>query len=252
MNGGGNGDSPLEADVMESRQLPTGHNHYRAYVGPPKQYDILGATQFSLLTSLGLQEEHTLMDVGCGSLRAGRFFIQYLLPDRYFGIEPNEYLWRSAIDKEIGRDILSIKRPKFSSRQDFRFDDSTSKYDFILAQSIFSHAGSDMFQVGLKTLASQLKHNGQFLFTIIDEDAESYSTSIAAESVHGWIYPGCTRYARQTVLRFCQAAGLKVEIIGWRHPRQTWYRAVLPGTPLLGAMAQSLGGGRVFFNPRYE
>lgn len=54
---------------------------YRGYVGPEAQYDLMGATQFRLLCTLGLREHHTLLDFGCGSLRAGRLFIPYLLPN---------------------------------------------------------------------------------------------------------------------------------------------------------------------------
>ena len=49
-----------------------GSNHYRAFVGPPQKYDIIAASQFNLLTSLGLREYHYLLDIGWGSLK---FFI---------------------------------------------------------------------------------------------------------------------------------------------------------------------------------
>ena len=62
---------------------------YRTYVGPSEQYDFMGATQFRLLTTLGLREHHSVLDFGCGSLRAGRLLIPYLLPGRYYGLEPN-------------------------------------------------------------------------------------------------------------------------------------------------------------------
>jgi len=51
--------------------LETGSKHYRAFVGPPDKYDLVSAMQFNLLTSLGLRECHHLLDIGCGSLRAG-------------------------------------------------------------------------------------------------------------------------------------------------------------------------------------
>jgi len=58
-------------------------------VGPDADYDLLRALQFRLLCALGLREHHSVLDVGCGSLRAGRLPITYLAPGRYFGIEPN-------------------------------------------------------------------------------------------------------------------------------------------------------------------
>src|SRR5437879_7690102 len=75
--------------------LKPGDPHYRAYVGPPEDYDLIAAMTFNLLTTLGLRQHHSLLDVGCGSLRIGRLLIPYLNRGKYFGIEPNEWLVRS-------------------------------------------------------------------------------------------------------------------------------------------------------------
>ena len=61
---------------------------YRSYVGPTHQYDLIGAAQFALLYALGLREHHRLLDIGCGSLRAGRMLISYLAPGGYTGVDP--------------------------------------------------------------------------------------------------------------------------------------------------------------------
>lgn len=47
---------------------------YKSYVGPPEFYDVAAAMQFSLLIFLGLREYHSLLDIGCGSLRGGEAF----------------------------------------------------------------------------------------------------------------------------------------------------------------------------------
>ncbi|MGR3623740.1 hypothetical protein [Pseudophaeobacter sp.] len=74
----------LAAEAAAS--LHAGAEHYRAYVGPSRQYDFMGATQFCLLITLGLREDHKLLDLGCGPLRAGRFLMMYLAPGHYCGI----------------------------------------------------------------------------------------------------------------------------------------------------------------------
>src|SRR5439155_1611617 len=51
--------------------LKAGDPHYRAYVGPPEDYDLIAAMTFNLLTTLGLRQHHSLLDFGCGSLRIG-------------------------------------------------------------------------------------------------------------------------------------------------------------------------------------
>ena len=92
-----------EEDNRLGKSLAPGSRHYRAYVGPPTDYDLVGAMQFNLLTNLGLREEHYLLDIGCGSLRAGKLLIPYLVPGRYFGIEPERWLIEEGIDNELGQ-----------------------------------------------------------------------------------------------------------------------------------------------------
>src|SRR5438132_4114131 len=84
--------------------LAPGDNHYRAYVGPPQDYDLIAAMTFNLLTSVGLRAHHTLIDVGCGSLRVGRLFIPYLDSGNYIGVEPNRWLVEEALKHELGQD----------------------------------------------------------------------------------------------------------------------------------------------------
>src|SRR6266480_2601057 len=120
--------------------LKPGDAHYRAYVGPPEDYDLVAAMAFNLLTTLGLRQYHSLLDVGCGSLRIGRLLIPYLNQGKYFGVEPNEWLVEQGIKLELGKGLVQIKRPTFF------FSDSPEtiaaakvSFDFAVAQSIFSH-----------------------------------------------------------------------------------------------------------------
>ena len=55
---------------------------HRRYVGG--LWDEMGRMQFEFLTSRGLQSYHTLIDVACGSLRAGVHLIPYL--ERHEGV----------------------------------------------------------------------------------------------------------------------------------------------------------------------
>src|SRR5204862_2720595 len=114
-----------------------GANHYRAFVGAPQTYDVFAHMQFSLMTLLGLREHHTLLDIGCGSLRSGKLFVTYLLADRYFGIEPERWLVEEGIDRELGQELRARKRPRFAHASDFPCESFGEKFDFMLAQSIF-------------------------------------------------------------------------------------------------------------------
>lgn len=93
--------------------LKPGDPQYRAYVGPPEDYDLVAAMAFNLLTTLGLRQHHSLLDIGCGSLRIGRLLIPYLNRGKYFGVEPNEWLVDEGIRRELGETSVQIKRPTF-------------------------------------------------------------------------------------------------------------------------------------------
>jgi len=202
-------------ESVDISKLRAGDNHYMAYVGPPTRYDLIGATQFRLLCTLGLRANHYLLDFGCGSLRAGRLFIGYLDEGRYFGIEPNKWLIEDAIDNQTGKDLIFLKKPQFDYNSDFATDVFSQQFDFIIAQSIFSHAGSDLISIALRNFRESLKPNGLIAATFMEGDSDFDG--------NGWVYPGAVNYRLSTIKRFAEEAGLFFIRIPWYHPRQTWY-----------------------------
>jgi len=246
--------SNLEEDILVSKSLSAGGKHHRAYVGPPDQYDFMGATQFRLLTALGLTEEHRLLDIGCGSLRAGRLLIQYLMPDRYVGVDPNGWLWRDAIKSEIGEDIIAIKRPLLIESGDFALSQIGSQtVDYAVAQSIYSHAGASMMAVSISAIARILKPSGQFLFTIITPENPNSERMMSGVDHEGWLYPGCLVYSESEVFNAIAKTGMICQRLAWYHPRQTWFRAIYdPKLQISQEMASQLGTGRPLFDERFQ
>jgi len=202
--------------------LKPGDPQYRAYVGPPEDYDLVAAMAFNLLTTLGLRQHHSLLDIGCGSLRIGRLLIPYLNRAKYFGVEPNEWLVDEGIRRELGETLVQIKRPTFF------FSDSPDTisqakifFDFALAQSIFSHCGLDLIQAWLSAISGSLARDGALVATFLIGDDDSART--------GWIYPECVNYRPATLERAAAEVNLRFEILDWKHPRQTWALFAAPG-----------------------
>lgn len=215
---------------MDVAHLNAGDRHYKAYVGPPLQYDFMGATQFRLLCALGLRSRHRVLDLGCGSLRAGRLLIPYLDAGCYFGIEPNAWLIDEAIGQELGNDLIAIKKPRFDRNADFRTDVFGETFDFIVAQSIFSHAGADLISTALGNARRSLRPDGLMAATFIEENQDFAG--------RGWIYPECVAYRPNTILSFAANAALAAVRLPWYHPRQAWYLlahrpARLPGPSMM-------------------
>jgi SAM-dependent methyltransferase len=195
--------------------LKPGDAHYRAYVGPPEDYDLIAAMTFNLLTTLGLRQHHSLLDVGCGSLRIGRLLIPYLNRGKYFGVEPNEWLVEEGIKRELGEALLEIKRPTFFfSDSPESISQAKISFDFALAQSIFSHCGLDLIKNWLCAISRSIAEDGALVATFLsgEEDAP----------IKGWVYPECVIYRPTTIRQAAAEAGLRFEVLDWKHPRQTW------------------------------
>jgi SAM-dependent methyltransferase len=196
--------------------------YYQAYVGGG--YDLFGAMQLSLLHSLGLRANHRLLDIGCGSLRAGRFFILYLNPGGYTGLEPNKWLIDEAIEKEIGRDVLDIKKPTFVHNDQFDVS-GLGSFDFVLANSIASHTGPTMTKVLLEAVRDALSPSGMAAVSFVHTDGPD-------NTVEGWFYPeNCSdgkipTYKKRTIQGWLRDSGLKGIAIDWYHPTQTWWLIV--------------------------
>jgi SAM-dependent methyltransferase len=215
--------------VHEERPDPStlrpGDPHYTAYVGPPGQYDFMGATQFSLLFALGLRARHRVLDFGCGSLRAGRLLLPYLDPGNYFAVEPNRWLIEEAICNEIGEDLIRLKRPTFDHNDRFEADRFGVEFDFIVAQSIFSHAGSDAIMRSLRSFKRALRPDGLIAATFLEGHSDHQGDA-------HWVYPGLAFYTRRTIRRLASEADLASIRIPWFHPSQTWYLLAADGERL--------------------
>lgn len=194
--------------------FPPGGDHYRAFVGPPSDYDLVAAMSFNLLTCVGLRQAHSVLDIGCGSLRVGRLLIPYLNVGNYTGVEPNEWLIEDGIRREIGADLITIKQPHFEIADSLTGLSKDTEFDFALAQSIFSHCGPDLLAKWLRDISMHLKVTGAMVGTFLTDQVDC--------AVAGWTYPACVSYRRETIAKLAEGVGMRFILLDWRHPRQTW------------------------------
>jgi SAM-dependent methyltransferase len=195
---------------------------YRGFVGPSDRYDLSAASQFNLLTFLGLREQHELLDIGCGSLRGGKLFIPYLRPGHYCGIEPEPWLVREGIEQELGDDLIAIKRPSFLHDSDFTLTHFGRQFDFLLAQSIFSHTTQAQMRRCLSQAKEVLKPEGVFAATYFQGE-EDYTGE-------EWVYPGAVYFRFETLLRMAGEVGLACCRLPWDHTDgQSWVAFTHPG-----------------------
>jgi len=179
------------------------HNEWRARVGRIRDFDIVGAHQFNVLTGLGgLREHHILVDVGCGCLRAGKLLIPYLDLAHYLGLEPNGELITAGVMHEVGPGLISKKGVRFTQRDDFDFYEEWPHVepDFVLADGVIDSTNIEAFVDALDRGLSL--DRGEAWITIDLEDLEG------------------------TVLREV-ASDYKVTALKPQHPeKRSWFRLV--------------------------
>lgn len=211
---------------LEDRESPgvgpnPGDARYRACVSPPDDDDLIAAMTFNLLTTLGLRKHHSLLDVGCGSLQIGRLLIPYLNRGKYFGVETNEWLVEEGIKRELGEGLLQNKHPTFFfSESPEAIAQAKVSFDFAVAQSIFSHCGLDLIKNWLFAISRSLAEHGALVATFLPGKEDSPR--------EGWVYPECVSYRPLTLRCLAAEAGLRCELLDWKHPRQTWLLFAAP------------------------
>ena len=98
----------------------------------------IGQMQFDYLLGHGLKPDQRMLEIGCGNLRAGRLFIDYLDSGNYYGIDISPDILLAAQDTivEFG---LQRKLPHLSVVRDMGLAFlPDGQFDVIHAHSVFS------------------------------------------------------------------------------------------------------------------
>lgn len=205
-----------ELSPEESNRLGAGDDHYRAYVGPPKRYGTLTLLQMSLLAALGVEETDKVLDFGCGSLRLGRSLIPFLHSGNYFGIDPNGWLMDEGFSNETGDALRTVKSPVFSEDDAFDCSVFETPFDFIMAQSIITHAGADNTKALIEGAARALKNDGIMVLSYLKGEE---GIDLPMEP---WTYPFNVPYPESWLKSVCADNGLVWRQLDWHHPGATW------------------------------
>ena len=163
-------------------------------------WDDVGPTQFAYLKKEGLLPSHHLLDVACGSFRSGRFFIEYLDPGHYCGIDQSEYAIRMGIRHVLRPMHLTIKHPRLyraalstESLRPVQLFGGT-RFDFIWAHALYDHIDHDTIQQSLRDFADVLVPGGRLFATIfLNSHGEDFQEPIRWAR-NGDVEKGVTTY----------------------------------------------------------
>ncbi len=211
-------------------------------------WEEIGNLQLDFLLSRGLKPHHTLLDIGCGSLRFGVRAVEYLEPGGYWGTDLNESLMTAGYEREIVPAGLADKLPRRQLVVDGEFELTgvPREIDFVIATSVFTHLPLNHLRLCLFNLAAHVTTDCRFFFTIFVPASEAL-VARACEQSPGIVTHGhCDPYhcLATDVVWLARPLPWRIEFIGdWGHPRnQKMVCARLVQTRRLGHLARSLLG----------
>jgi SAM-dependent methyltransferase len=196
--------------------------HHRELVGG--LWDEIGRLQFDFLRANGLSASSTLLDIGCGCLRAGVHFVDFLDAGHYFGTDISQPLLDAGYEVELRRRGLCQKLPRQNLVCDGEFDFSglPLSFDFVIAQSLFTHLPASCVRQCFARLGPKMKPGGRLFatFFIVPEDHPAGAAFTHPHGVTSAADRDPYHYRFAQIRQLCGGLPWVAELIGdWQHPR---------------------------------
>ncbi|CUR57063.1 putative SAM-dependent methyltransferases [metagenome] len=200
-------------EMTEGRVKRSAH---RGFVGG--QWEEMGQLQLDFLISQGLAPNHRFLDVGCGSLRAGRLLVDHLEPGHYYGTDINHDLIATGYDVEL-TDGQRSRLPVSNLRVTDRFDnDFGVPFDMAIAQSVFTHVPLNMMRLCLYRVSKVMKPGGRFYTTFFERG--DVPVDYVSSNGHQFTERNAFWYYRNDLRWVARRSPWSFRYIGdWGHPR---------------------------------
>lgn len=190
---------------------------HRTFVGG--LWEEMGQKQLDFLVEQGLTPDQRLLDVGCGSFRAGRLLVDYLDPGNYYGIDINHSLIERGYLNELTEEQRD-RLPTTNLRVTDRFDaDFGEPFDMAIAQSVFTHMSLNNCRLALHRIGKSMKPGSKFFVTFFEGAGHQ---PIDAVLQHGTRFTERNSYwyYRQDLRWITRRTPWSFRYIGdWGHPR---------------------------------
>ena len=192
---------------------------HRNFVGG--LWDEIGKLQFDFLIKQGLKASDNLLDVGCGCLRGGIHFIDYLEKNNYCGLDINKSLIEAGKFEIDGAGLMQ-KEPLLIVDDNFNVEKFQKKFKFAISVSLFTHLPINMIVSCLNKVRENLAINGKYYSTFFESPYSAYLDQIIQQP--GDVKTNYTadpfHYSREEITLMARLSALEVDIIGdWGHPR---------------------------------
>jgi SAM-dependent methyltransferase len=148
----------MRSDTARSAEAAVGSKNHERWLA-------LGQLQFDYLVTHGLKPDDMMLEIGCGNLRAGWRFIEYLEPGHYHGIDISPDILLDAQRTLTGHD-LQDKLPHLALVDDLTLAFLPDHHFTVVhAHSVFSHSPLHVIEQCLEHVGRILHPDGHFDFT---------------------------------------------------------------------------------------
>ncbi len=130
----------MRSDAARSREAAVGSKSHESWLQ-------IGQLQFDYLVGHGLKPDMRMLEIGCGNLRAGRLFIDYLDPGHYYGIDISPDILLAA--QRTRRPVRPAGQAAAPERwcSDLRLEFlPDGQFDVVHAHSVFSHSPLEVIE----------------------------------------------------------------------------------------------------------
>ena len=205
-------------DTSKIEELVQTNRHRNAVGG---MWGEIGKLQFGALKSLGLTPAHTVLDVGCGSLRLGRKLVRYLEPAQYYGTDLNAALLDAGYERELDA-YLQARLPRENLKQHDVTEPMpfTQTFDYLVAFSLFTHLTAAQSQAALQSIATCMHPDSCLMATVFVAPDSPEAPYMHASGITTHIDRDPFHVAPDTVDDMARAAGLSATAMPEiAHPR---------------------------------
>jgi SAM-dependent methyltransferase len=173
--------------------------------------------QLDLMVKQGLERTSVFLDLGCGCLRAGLHFIDYLDAGNYLGVDISAEAVYRGITRELGMEAFEAKRPEFVITDSFEVRPLSKRPQFVLANSLFTHLPLDDVKTCLRSLKDFVKPEPTRFFATFSEGIDEPDHTGEGHYLGG---RSKMTYTCDEMHDIGQETGWRTEYIGeWGHPK---------------------------------
>jgi homopolymeric O-antigen transport system ATP-binding protein len=181
----------------------------------------VGGWTFDFLRRQGLQPDHHVLDVGCGSLNVAVHLLPFLNEGRYWGLERDPIVVEAGLNIELPRAGVLGDRGHYLINDKFQLEAIPQDLDFALASSVFAYLPFNSVAMCIAGVVRRLTPAGRFYATWFENpDPADFDPIVRPGG--GASYPDRTpyHYPFEMIERVCGLVGATVErVAGETHPR---------------------------------